>query len=163
MPSTMTADEARRLFAFNVWANRRLLDAARSVPPSDFTRDLGSSFGSIGGTLLHIMSGEWKWLQYWLGRSYEREFRADDYPDVAALEAGWETVWPDQEAFVASLTEERLQSTSLVRGAQRPLSDTLQHLLNHSSHHRGQVSTMLRQVGQTPPGLDFLVYLVEAS
>jgi uncharacterized damage-inducible protein DinB len=163
MPSTMTADDARRLFAFNVWANRRLLDAARSVPPSDFARDLGSSFGSIGGTLLHIMSGEWKWLQYWLGRSYEREFRADDYPDVAALEAGWATVWPDQEAFVASLTEERLESTSLVRGAQRPLSDTLQHLLNHSSHHRGQVSTMLRQVGRTPPGLDFLVYLVEAS
>jgi uncharacterized damage-inducible protein DinB len=159
----MNADDARRLFAFNRWANRRLLDATRPVVPEDFSRDLGSSFESIGGTLLHIMAGEWRWLQFWLGRSYDRQFQPEDYPSVAALEAGWATVWSEQEPFVAGLTEERLRSTSIVRGAERPLSDTIQHLLNHSSYHRGQVVTLLRQVGYTPPAMDFLVYLGEAT
>jgi uncharacterized damage-inducible protein DinB len=155
----MTPEDARLLFAYNRWANQRLLDAARAVAPKDFSLDRHSSFGSIQGTLLHIIAGEWRWLQNWLGKPYDVEFRPEDYPDVAALEARWKVIVSDQQKFVDGLTDERLQARSVVRGVERPLARTLHHVLHHSSYHRGQVSTLLRQAGQTPPSIDFLVFL----
>jgi uncharacterized damage-inducible protein DinB len=155
----MNTEEAQLQFAYNRWANRRVLEAAREVAPQDLMLDRRSSFGSIHGTLLHIISGEWRWLQNWLGKPYDEEFRPEDYPDVAALEARWKQVVSDQQKFVDGLTDARLQARSVVRGAERPLAHTLQHLLHHSAYHRGQVSTLLRQAGHTPPSIDFLVFL----
>jgi uncharacterized damage-inducible protein DinB len=135
----MNTAEVRTLFAYNSWANQRLLDASLSLAPGQFTRDLQSSFGSIRDTLLHIMAGEWRWLQFWLGKPYDEEFRPEDYPDVAALERRWSTVSADQQRFLDDLMDDTLRATRVVRGAERPLSDTVQHVLTHSTYHRGQV------------------------
>jgi len=159
----MNADDVRLSFAFNDWANRRVLDAARSVVPADFTRDLRTSFGSIHGTLVHIMAGEWRWLRFWRGQSYDREFRPEDYQSVATLETAWEEVASVWRRLVTGLTDDQLQTRAMVRGAERPLVQTLQHVLNHSSHHRGQATTLLRQVGQLPPSIDFLVFLTDRA
>jgi uncharacterized damage-inducible protein DinB len=155
----MNIPYARTSFAYNAWANVRLLDASRAVRPDQFTRNLDSSFGSIRGTLVHIMAGEWKWLRFWLEEPYDEEFREDDYPDVTAIEARWLIVRADQQRFVDGLTEDQLQVMRVVRGLERPLRDTLQHLLSHSTYHRGQVATLLRQSGCVPPSTDFLVFL----
>ena len=157
----MDLPHVRTMFAYNWWANCRFMAAARLLTPDVFTRDAGSSFGSIRGTLLHIMAGEWKWLQFWLGRPYDEDFRSEDYPDVEVLEARWRVIRADQRRFVDALTADRLESRSVVRGTERPLRDTLQHLLSHSAYHRGQVATLLRQSGSVPPTTDFLVFLTE--
>jgi uncharacterized damage-inducible protein DinB len=159
----MNTSDIRTLFAYNAWANQRLLDAARTLPSDQFTCDLHSSFGSIRGTLLHIITGEWKWLQFWMGKPYDVEFAPEDYPNVASLEARWVTVRAEQQQFLDELTDDALRGTRLVRGAQRPLSDALQHVLSHSTHHRGQVSALLRQSGCVPPCIDFLVFRVETG
>ena len=106
------------------------------------------------------MAGEWKWLQFWLDRPYDVEFRLGDYPDVAALEATWREIWANQQHFVDGLSsEEQMEFRRVVRGTERPLRDTVQHLLHHSTYHRGQVATLLRQSGCVPPPTDFLVFL----
>ena len=156
----MSPSHARRLFAFNGWANRRVLEAVRAVSPEDLHRDLRTSFGSIHGTLLHLVAGEWRWLQFWLDRPYEREYLPEEFPDAAAIERFWTEIATEQQAFAEALTEESMRTTKLVRGAQRPLADTLQHLLNHSSYHRGQVASLLRQTGYDPPAIDFLIFAV---
>lgn len=154
----MSPGYARRLFAFNSWANRRVLETACSVRPEDLHRDLRTSFGSIHGTLLHLVAGEWRWLQFWLDRPYEREYPPEEFFDAAAIERFWAAIATEQHAFAEALTEERMRATKLVRGTERTLADTLQHLLNHSSYHRGQIASLLRQTGYAPPAIDFLVF-----
>ncbi|HUR92013.1 MAG TPA: DinB family protein [Gemmatimonadaceae bacterium] len=154
----LSPDYARRLFAFNTWANGHIIEAVRGLSSEDLHRDLRTSFTSVHGTLVHLVSGEWRWLQFWLDEPYEREFSRDEFPDVAAIEKLWTKIAGDQRALAASLTPERLRETKVVRGLERPLADTMQHLLNHSSYHRGQIASLLRQTGHQPPPIDFLIF-----
>jgi uncharacterized damage-inducible protein DinB/GNAT superfamily N-acetyltransferase len=152
----MTPEELRWEFAYNTWANRRLLAATRAVPAAEFVRDRGASFQSIRGTLLHIVAGEWKWLRFWRGEPYDRVFPQEQYPTVAAIEGDWMVLAGEQEAFAAALTAELLAGAREARNKSRTLSDTIRHLLNHSAYHRGQVVTLLRQAGFAAPSTDFL-------
>lgn len=157
-PGLLTPDYARRLFAFNAWANRYVIKAVRGLSAEDLHRDLRTSFTSIHGTLLHLVTGEWRWLQFWLDEPYEFEFTREEFPDVAVIDQVWTKIARDQHALVASLTAERLRKTRVVRGVERPLADTMQHVLNHSSYHRGQIAGLLRQTGHQPPSIDFLIF-----
>jgi uncharacterized damage-inducible protein DinB len=150
------------LFAYNAWANRRLLAAAAPLPAEELCRDLGASFGSVNGTLRHILCGEWRWLRFWRDGSLIPELRAEDFPDLAAIEASWPDLEIQQREFAARLTADRLAGTHTIRGHDYTLGDLIHHLLNHSTYHRGQVALLLRLLGQTPPATDYRLFLTDA-
>ena len=158
----MTAAEVRRLFAYNRWANRRLLVAASLLSRDDFSRDLHASYGSVRGTLIHILWGEGRWLQFWKDGSFIPDADPDEYPTVAALETAWDQIEEEQQAFTATLTDEQLAGTMNVREHTYTLAELVQHTLNHSTYHRGQVAVLLRQIGHRPPSTDFRLFLTEA-
>ena len=157
----MNVQDVGTLLAYNRWANGRLLKAASRLSAEDFTRDLGASFGSVRGTLLHVLWGERRWLQFWQDGSFTPEANADTFPDTAALHAAWSVLDCDREAFAASLTDERLSTRVAVRDHTYTLADLIQHILNHSTYHRGQVVLLLRQLGQAPPATDYRLFLSE--
>lgn len=153
----------RELYRYNRWANARLFDAVSGLPREQFLKDLRGSFPSVRDTLAHVVSGEWLWLRRWTGTSPPAAFRATDFPRPDSLRARWSEVEVEQRAFVESVTAERL--LSLVRYVnvegqtwQYPLWRQMYHVLNHSSYHRGQLTTMLRQLGALPVPTDFLVF-----
>jgi uncharacterized damage-inducible protein DinB len=158
----MTPTEVRRLFAYNRWANRRLLVAASLLSRDDFGRDMHASYGSVRGTLIHILWGEGRWLQFWKDGSFIPDPDPDEYPTVAALEAAWEQIEEQQQTFAAALTEQTLAATLNVREQEYTLAELVQHILNHSTYHRGQVAVLLRQIGHRPPSTDFRLFLTEA-
>lgn len=155
----MNADDIRTLSACSQWANGRLISAARQVDPRDFARDLGASFGSLKGTLLHILGGEWKWLQFWRGEAPTNLFAAEELPDVPAIDARRLVLERQQRAFIDTLTDELLERRYSVKDRDYSLVQTMQHVLNHSTYHRGQVALLLRQLGHTPPATDYRVFL----
>ena len=162
----MDTEDVRTLYAYNRWANRRVLEAARQLEAAEFTRDLGASHGSIRGTLLHIFWGEWLWLQRWRGGSPKQEFAPEQFPDVAALEGRWTIVEREQQLFLAILTTEHLNTRLTYENLQGErweysLAQMMQHVHNHSCYHRGQVVTLLRQIDQEPPATDFLIFFDE--
>ncbi len=157
----MNTQQIRKLFAYNRWANRRLLAVASTLPPEDLNRDLNASFGSVRSTLLHILWGEWRWLRFFQDGSFTPEPVAEDFPDVAALEAKWTALEQAQQVFAAGLTDERLTAPCVVRGHEYMLGDLIQHVLNHSTYHRGQVVLLLRQLGKTAPATDYNLFLRE--
>ena len=164
----MTHADLIFLFAYNRWANARTLSAAARLTPDQFTRDLGSSFASVRDTLVHIYGAEWIWLARWKGTSPTTAIVAADIPDVAALAASWRTVEEEQAAFIKDLTDadiERLIEYANLKGDRfiNPLGRLMQHLVNHSTYHRGQVTTMLRQLGATPVSTDLVTFLRERS
>ena len=151
------------LYRYNSWANEQVLDAASRVTEADFIRKLESSYGSIRDTLTHIVWGKWLWLQRWKGLSPTLVFSPVDFPNAESLRERLDTVVAERAAFLRDLSAERLLQPVEYRNTKGevwryPLWQQLYHVVNHSTYHRGQVATMLRQLGATPAATDFLVY-----
>ena len=157
----MNTNDLGVLFAYNGWANRRMLDAAAELSADEYDRDLGASFRSVRGTLLHIYLGECRWLRRWQDGTQLPDFPPDALPDVAALAAAWSDHEAEKATFVASLTDERLLERIDIRGKEFTLNELVQHVINHSTYHRGQVTLLLRLLGRTPPATDFGLFLAE--
>lgn len=158
-------EELRDLFAYHRWANGRLLDATAALSAEAFDRDLGNSFGSIRATLAHILAADWVWLQRWLGES-PRAFPEWDVSTHARLLDQWREVEGAQKGFVHALGEgdvDRVIPYTMLSGAAfaNPLGELCRHVVNHATYHRGQVVTMLRQLGVEPPHTDLIVYYRE--
>jgi uncharacterized damage-inducible protein DinB len=164
-----TPDEVVDLFAFGRWANDKICEAASQLDGAAFAREVGGSFGSVRGTMLHLYGAEWVWLERFHGRS-PRAMPEDGRPveTLADLRAKWDPVQEELRVFVRALTSEKLSATisySSFAGESftRVLSDALVHLVNHGTYHRGQIVTLLRQLGKSAPSTDFLRYLDAAK
>jgi uncharacterized damage-inducible protein DinB len=155
----MNLRDVRTGFAYNRWANQLLLEAAGELSGAELERELGGSFGSIRGTLRHILWGELGWLRYWKERSFPPELSPTDLPDLPSIVAGWKRHDVEKTVFLRDLTEEKLRSPCPVDDDAYVLAELIQNVLTHSTHHRGQVVHMLRQLDKTPPETGFRHFL----
>lgn len=156
------------LYSYNRWADQRVLAASAKLDPEKFTRAMGNSFSSVRDTLAHILAGEWIWLERWQGRFPIDLLNPADFPTVQSLETRWKIVDQDHQRFRQELTPQRLADdlAYLNRAGQRfsyPLWQQMVHVVNHSTYHRGQITTLLRQLGAEPAVTDFLVYYDEKA
>ena len=163
----MTKQDVATLYEYNRWANGRTLDAVEKLDPAAFLKNLGNSFASIHATLVHIAGAEWAWLRRWHGDSPSK-LPTGDFPTVASLRERFQSLDREREAFLAGVTEERLQQPfnykDLAGNAMRlPLVQSMQHVVNHGTYHRGQITTMLRQLGATPIGTDMSRFYLERA
>jgi uncharacterized damage-inducible protein DinB len=164
----MNVEDFRLLYDYNSWANHRTLEACAALNDEQFTRDLGSSFRSVRDTLAHICGVEWLWLERWHGRSHNAIPPAADFPNLGSLRGRWDEVEQNLVDYVASLTAEDIQRTIQRKTTQgvpqsAPLWQMLQHLVNHGTYHRGQVATMLRQLGAKPLSTDLIFFYRERA
>jgi uncharacterized damage-inducible protein DinB len=164
----MTPEQIRQLYHFNRWANRRMLDACAALTPEQFTRDMGSSFRSVRDTLAHIYGAEWIWYERLFGRSHTGLPAGTEFPDLAAVRAKLEEMDRALVEYASKLTPtdlERVLQYKTVAGTElsNPLWQTLQHLANHGSYHRGQIVTLLRQSGAKAVSTDLIAFYREQA
>ncbi len=164
----MKPEEMLALYEYNAWADRRALQAAGALTPGQFTKQLGSSFSSVRDTLAHIYGVEWLWLERFQGRSPAAIPDNPEFADVAKLQASWAAFEPTLLNFVRGLTQQRLDDVmeykTMKYGVYRnPLWQSMQHLVNHGTYHRGQVTTMLRQLGAQPLLTDLMHFYRERT
>ena len=162
----MTVAEVRELYQFNAWANRRIFAALAVLPAEQYLRDLKSSHGGIHGTLCHIVWAEQLWLTRWLGQQKPAVAQGRDLASLADVRARWDAVEAERAAFLGGLTEAKLAETLTIQpttgGAYvHSYRQTLQHTVDHSSYHRGQLITMLRQLGVQPPSTGLILFYRE--
>jgi uncharacterized damage-inducible protein DinB len=156
--------DLRTMLDYHYWARDRLLEALEPLTPEQFNHDTGSSFKSIRETVVHTYAAEWAWYSRWQGTSPTALMTSDPFPDIAAIRAAWSAHEAKMRAFLDSLGDEgiaRVFDYKLLSGQEgsSPLWQMLQHVVNHASYHRGQVTTMLRQLGATPPkSMDMIAY-----
>jgi uncharacterized damage-inducible protein DinB len=160
----MNITDIRKLYGYTDWANDRIVDAVAPLSGEQFTRDIPSSFPSIRDTLSHIASSEWIWLQRWTGTSPLEVPEWAKTPSLSTLREQLHQVAAERRAYLDGLDEDALASKISYRSiAGDPftmvLSEVLIHCANHSTHHRGQLATMLRQVGATPPNTDYAPFV----
>jgi uncharacterized damage-inducible protein DinB len=155
--------ELKELYAYNRWANNEILDAVAELSDQQFTRDLGSSFASVRDTLVHIMAADWIWLSRWQGVSPTQEPPGWANSGLAELRSEWQELEQQRTAFLDSLDEARLNDVMVYRNKagtrfETPVWQMLRHVVNHSTYHRGQVTTMLRQLGVRARSTDLILY-----
>ena len=160
----MNLQDLQTMIDYHYWARDRLLDALESLTPEQYNRDLGSSFKSIRETVTHTYAAEWAWYLRWRGESPTALLPADRFADLAALRTAWNEQQADMLAFVNGLDAAgvaRVIDYKLLSGqpGSSPIWQMLQHVVNHASYHRGQVTTMLRQIGASPAKpMDMIAY-----
>jgi uncharacterized damage-inducible protein DinB len=165
---SLSASTACDLLLYTLWADRQVLYSVRQVGAEDLTRDAGISFGSILGTLAHILGAERMWLSRFSGTPLDRVPSIEDFPTLLAWIAGWEETAAGLEAFLAGLSDEQLAAAvtwTNTRGETftRPLWQPVMHLVNHSTYHRGQIVSLLRQMGYPVPTTDLIYYFLERA
>lgn len=164
----MTPQEMRTLYDYNAWANHRSLEASSSLTAEQFVQPMGSSFSSVRDTLAHIYGGEWVWLERFQGRSPSSLPDATEFKDVTSLQERWHELETRLLGFVRGLTQTDLDRVTeyktLKFGVYRnPLWQSMQHLVNHGTYHRGQVTTLLRQLGAQPILTDLMHFYRERA
>lgn len=167
----MTVAEIRHLFTYTEWANARVLDAAAKLPAEELLRDVRISHRSILGTLLHMAGADWMWLERWhgnspMGHNVWAGWTPDDARSLQQVREKWETVIQRRTAYLENLPDDDLARELGYRrftgeAYSLPLVQQMQHVINHSTLHRGQIVGMIRQLGVAPPTTDLLFYLME--
>lgn len=156
-------NEFLELFEYNVWAHRIIFDAVALLPDEQYFRDLKSSYGGIHGTMCHVIWAEQLWLHRWKGKPNPAVPQGTDLRSLREARDRWEAVEAERAAFVGTLTAGRLDETRLVKPSSggeyvHSFRQMFRHFINHSSYHRGQIVTFMRQLGHKPPSTDLILY-----
>jgi len=165
----MDVDYFRTLARYNRWANHRLYAVCAELAPGEFEQPRAAFFGSIKGTLNHLIVGDRAWLDRIEGlppeiHAYD-QVMGDDFKSL------WH-VRQEQDARIIVLVDdlgpeelaETLYYTSIAgeKGARRT-DWVLAHMFNHQTHHRGQAHGLLSQTTVAPPPLDLAIFLKESA
>ena len=152
---------------YNTWANGLVYDAAAELPDSAYRMPRPAAyFSSLHGTLNHILVGDRVWMSRF--EAVDLGITSLDKPlfdDLAELRAAREAEDARIERYTAGLTAEaiagdlRFRTIVEPKEVSMPLWQTLGHLFNHQTHHRGQAHALLKEAGIEPPSLDLVYFL----
>ncbi len=163
-------DHFKRFAAYNAWANARLYDAATALDDFERKRDVKAYFTSLHGTLNHLLVADRIWMQRLSqAGSAPSALDATLYESFADLRDAREAEDSRISAFVADLSAGDLArelSYSNTRGEAKalPVQVILAHVFNHQTHHRGQATQIMRQLGVAePPALDLLYFALPSA
>src|ERR1700676_2698252 len=164
----VTLEFLRLLFQYNQWADRRMVDACSALTNEQFTRDLGSSFRSVRDTLAHLYGAEWVWNERIEGRSPTSHVTGTGFPDLASVRSKLEEMDNYYIEYVSRLTPQDLERVIHYKSFtgdefSNPIWQTLHQLTNHASYHRGQLTTLLRQLGAKPAPPDLIRFYRERA
>lgn len=160
---------ARTMAAYNRWMNQRLYALCAGLGDAERKRDCGAFFKSVHGTLNHLLYGDRAWMSRFLGQDLGWKGPADElYADFDELRAARDTLDGRIEDWAGRLEERWLAAdftyTSRIDGRTRtfPAWLLVTHLFNHQTHHRGQLTTLLSQMG-IDPGVTDLPWLPQLT
>ena len=160
----MNLIEIHRLYDYNSWANERVLESLRLIGQEFFTSNKQASHGSIRGIIAHIAAAESIWLERWQGSSPARLLPESEFETVEIATLRLRRIDNDLQEFTSQLTQADLDAsrgykTTEGKAYSNVLSDMLLHVVNHSSYHRGQITTLLLQSGAVPQSTDFILFI----
>jgi uncharacterized damage-inducible protein DinB len=159
----MSRNDIKNLFDYNRWANNLTLNAVASLSAEQFVTEMVGSYKSVRDTLTHLLSSEWVFLMRCLGESPKQLLDPAIFRDLNSIRIKLDEVDDGWKKFINELSDESLENViayTNFRGElwKYRLDHILQHVVNHSTYHRGQITTQLRTLGANPAMTDYLYY-----
>ena len=152
---------------YNIWATDRLFATTMELAPELHTKELESSFPTVSQTWLHIWSGQYVWMQRIKGENISQRPAKTFDGSMQELLDGMRASSQEWLDFVKGASEEQLLDSFTVEGrsgnkATFVYKDLVMQVMNHGTYHRGQIVTMLRQLGATDlPSTDWARFMGE--
>ncbi|MCW5981930.1 MAG: DinB family protein [Bryobacteraceae bacterium] len=164
----VSADALRQYVDYTAWATRRLLEAALRLTPEEQGRDFLTADKSVVGTLAHLLASETIWLERIQGGAPTVVARTIENAGMAGLVGQWARLHENWRTWAAGLRDEDADAAFRYsdfsgRPWSQPLWQIVLHVINHSTHHRGQIAGFLRAMGKTPPSVDFITFVRESG
>lgn len=158
--------EIMELYEFNAWATHRMFETTSVLSEEELSRDLKNSFPSVRDTLIHMVGAEWVWFTRWQGTSPSALPNTKTELSHSQIVRWWQEIDADRQAYLKSLTPDALDGiidyTNFAgKHLALPLWQMLRHLVNHSSYHRGQITTMLKQLDHPATATDMILFYQE--
>jgi uncharacterized damage-inducible protein DinB len=153
-------EEIRKIYEYHDWANHQVLDAARTLTPSEQEADLGGSFPTFMKTLKHNLLVESLFIRRWQEQLPQAMPESETFDQILTA---WQSIETERNAFLSKLKATDL--TGMIRYLDTRGRDVTLELwqaifqcVNHSTHHRGQLIEKLRKLGKIPPATDFVLF-----
>ena len=163
----MNKSDAIRLSTYTEWADRRLLDACAQLEGDAFYAPRAAFFGSIHGTLNHLLVG----MTAWQARMEEVQSHITSLDQILIEDRARlsQAILEKDRHFielVSEMDDDDLADDLHYRSTDGcehivPMHLVITHVVNHATHHRGQVHGMLSQTDVCPPPLDLIYFLLE--
>jgi uncharacterized damage-inducible protein DinB len=144
-------------FEYNASLNQRTRQSMLEVSPEQFVQPVGYSRGSLRDQVVHQANANRNWLQGFKGLPRLEPLQPEDYPDQPAAFAIWEGSEKDLQDFIATLTDEQLETRP--EGFLGPLWQAMLHLANHATDHRAQMLRILHDFSAPTFEQDMLFFM----
>ncbi len=159
----MKVEDIKLYYAYNEWANKRILDAAQRATFEQLTKPNAFGWGDLRGALVHILDAEYGWFSFLFGREDEGILDPESFSDIAALRARWERQNEITRQCLDRLTDDELNRihTRQRDGRQYDwvLCQVLVHVVNHGTQHRAEAAALLTGFGHSPGDMDLTLFL----
>lgn len=164
----MRRDELILHFAYNQWANQRILTQMAKLDEAELKRPDQVNHGSAYQLLLHTLDTEWGWrIICQEGIATELLWKVEELPDLRSIVRFWQTEHEQVLAYLQGLSDDDLDQVidfGAIQGGQSKTAIVWQllfHILYHSNNHRSELARFLTERGHSPGDLDFLNALSE--
>jgi uncharacterized damage-inducible protein DinB len=161
-------DDLESLYAFNSWANARVLETLRALPEADYEKELGGGWPSLRATFVHIAGATDAWAERFSDRDATRLATVDDLPDLEAAARVLLAAEEKHRRLLPTYTPARLAASFKWKNLKSeektaPFWIVVKHVVNHQTYHRGQIATMARRLGHVPKSTDMVVWGIEQA
>lgn|SRR5579875_62102 len=162
---------ALQQYDYHVWANRKMFNRLNELPKDVYVKEIQSVFPSIAEVLVHMYVADNVWLGVIRGDSFEEisaaagrsteEVKGKCIEEIekaySELAEKYKTYLEEKENLDESISPEHPKFGRL----NTRISELIQHVVNHGTYHRGNITAMLRQLGYAGPPTDYILYLYE--
>jgi uncharacterized damage-inducible protein DinB len=161
----MNIQDINLLYDYNFWANRLIMAKSAEVTPEQLVAPTTHSWGSLRGTLVHLLDSEYGWRRIFeTGGVMFDDLTPEDFPTVESVRQRWDSEEAAWRSYLSSLTDAdmtRIIRYDLPEGGfrERVLWHCLFHVVNHGMQHRSEAAHMLTKYGHSPGDIDFTLYL----
>jgi uncharacterized damage-inducible protein DinB len=158
-------DDLTSLYAYNRWADRRMLDACRMLTPEQYAAEPVPGWTSVRSSVVHIAIVTDGWLRGVAGESVQTTPTEADLPTVEDAARLLDRANHLIDDLLPRLTPAELTMPRTFSGRRQtavlPPWAVLRHVVNHATYHRGQIASKLKRLGKEPPGTDFIFWVFE--
>jgi uncharacterized damage-inducible protein DinB len=162
----VSMDRYKSLIEYNIQSNQRVLAQLRDFPQHDFEKELGGSFPSLKLTIRHLLESDWIWLKRWQGEPLAMLPSHWNTNSVDSIQAIWAPIQDDIDSYFSICLPEQLDQN--VRFTTKKgdtyallLWQTINHVVNHGTYHRGQITNMVRMLGYQPVVTEMFLFFNE--
>lgn len=148
-----------KFLEYNTWANRLFIEQVETFSPDVFNKNAGGSFGSIKGVMVHLLESDYLWLYRWKGNPLAA-LPEWQHTDVASMKKLW---YPIQDEMVE--LSKKIAPTDDIKFITRkglpftlPFEEIAVHISHHGSYHRGQLTDMIKNLGQKTVSTDYFLF-----